>query len=124
MSHIRGKNTSVEMAVRKIIFSMGYRYRLHAKDLPGKPDLVFRKKRKVVFIHGCFWHQHKGCKDGHIPKSNGTYWKPKLRKTVKRDMANQKKLLADGWRILVVWECYLSGLEKLGKKIKNFLDTA
>jgi len=124
MGRIRDKDTSPEMAVRKLIYSMGYRYRLHGKTLPGKPDLVFRPRRKIIFVHGCFWHQHKGCKDKHIPKSNKGYWKPKLEKTVKRDKENKKRLINDGWDVLVIWECYLSDMAKLRKTIKKFLGKA
>ncbi len=122
MRRIRGKDTSPEMAIRKMIFSMGYRYRLHVKDLLGKPDLVFGTRRKIIFVHGCFWHQHEGCKDKHIPKSNINYWKPKLRKTIKRDAENKKRLINAGWDVLVVWECYLNNLIKIKKIIKEFLD--
>lgn len=123
MSRIKGENTSPELEVRRLIYSMGYRYRLHAKDLPGKPDIVFRGRRKVVFVHGCFWHQHKGCKEKHVPKSNLSYWKPKLEKTVKRDDENRRKLVRGGWEVLVVWNCYLSDIKKTKKMVKEFLIT-
>jgi len=122
MSRIKGKNTSPELIVRRLVYSMGYRYRLHAKDLPGKPDLVFRPQKKVIFVHGCFWHQHKGCKYSHIPKSNLAYWKPKLQRTLNRDKAHNKKLKKEGWDILVLWDCEIKNLKNSKKRIKQFLE--
>lgn len=121
MSRIRAKDTGPEITVRKFLYKLGYRYRLHAKDLPGKPDIVFRSKKKAIFIHGCFWHQHPGCKDNHIPKSNIQYWMPKLAKTKKRDSDNQCKLIEAGWDILVIWECQLKDLFILKNRIIDFL---
>lgn len=122
MRRIRSKDTSPEIKIRKLIHSMGYRYRLHAKELPGKPDIAFRPKNKVIFVHGCFWHQHKGCKDNHIPKSNVDYWAPKLEKTIKRDAMNKRKLKRDGWDVLTIWECEVEKkLLSTKKRILGFL---
>lgn len=122
MSNIKAKDTNPEMVVRRLIHAMGYRYRLHIKDLPGKPDLVFRPRRKVIFIHGCFWHQHEGCKVSHIPKSNLSYWLPKLEKTKKRDKTHIQQLNDKGWGVFVIWECQLKNIEIVKKKIRGFLD--
>ena len=123
MSHIKCKDTTPEIVVRKLVYSMGYRYRIHANGLPGKPDLVFRSRRKVIFVHGCFWHQHNGCKDSHIPKSNVNYWGPKLKRTKKRDAMNLEKLISTGWDVLVIWACMLNDLRKVKKIIENFLES-
>lgn len=123
MSRIKCRDTTPEIIVRKITYSMGYRYRLHGNDLPGKPDLVFRSRRKAMFVHGCFWHQHEGCKDSHIPKSNLRYWEPKLKRTKKRDAMNQEKLISAGWGVLVIWSCMLNDLEQSRNRIRNFLET-
>ncbi|ARU31746.1 very short patch repair endonuclease [Sulfuriferula sp. AH1] len=115
MAGIKGKNTKPELLVRKYLHSRGLRFRLHAKELPGKPDLVFPKYKTVVFVHGCFWHQHPRCKLAVMPGSNIEFWKQKLGANRERDQRNKKMLKALGWRILTVWECqlndrYLSGL--------------
>jgi len=106
MSRVRGKDTKPEVFVRRKLWSLGFRYRLHGK-LPGKPDLVFSKKRKVIFIHGCFWHQHKNCNRYRMPRSRLDFWLPKLEGNAKRDRMNQKLLRSLGWNYLVVWECQL-----------------
>jgi len=103
MSRIRGTDTGPEMAVRRIVHGMGFRYKLHARALPGTPDLVFPKLGKIIFVHGCFWHQHPGC--GRQPKSRLDFWKPKLFQNRERDLRNRRKLRSLGWRILIVWEC-------------------
>lgn len=123
MRNIKAKDTRPEMAVRRLIFSMGYRYRLHGKGLPGKPDLVFRKRKKVIFIHGCFWHQHEGCKKSHIPRSNLDYWLPKLEKTKNRDKQHLQNLKSDGWQTLVIWECQVKDTDALKERIQAFLDS-
>ena len=113
-----------EMIVRSSVHRMGYRHRLQAKDLPGKPDLVFRPRKKVIFVHGCFWHQHakEDCKDGRQPKSNTGYWAPKLARNVERDATNVAALKAAGWRVLVLWECdVLTGGSRLQERIRKFL---
>lgn len=100
---------------------MGYRYRLHRKDLPGRPDLAFIGKRKVIFVHGCFWHCHEGCKNSRIPESNTDYWVSKLEKNVKRDREAIDSLEAAGWRVLVVWECETKDIEALTDRLQEFL---
>ena len=124
MSRIKGSNTTVELSVRRLIHSMGYRYRIHDRTLPGKPDIVFRPRRKVIFVHGCFWHQHPNphCLDSRIPKSRQEYWIPKLERTQERDQANQQKLLEDGWNYLIVWECELRDIPALRSRVQDFLD--
>lgn len=121
MSRIRSKNTGLELTIRKLIFSMGYRYRLYGKNLVGKPDLVFLGRKKIIFVHGCFWHQHKECKMGQPPASNLAYWGPKLARTVERDKQHVETLQRDGWDVLVIWECEMKELKKLGEKIRHFL---
>ena len=124
MSVIRSTGMKPEMLVRSLVHRLGYRYRLHAKDLPGKPDLVFRPRKKVIFVHGCFWHQHakEDCKDGRQPKSNTGYWAPKLARNVERDATNLAALKAAGWRVLVLWECdVLKGGSRLPERIRKFL---
>lgn len=105
MSRICSKNTKPEMAVRKALHAAGFRFRLHVKDLPGKPDLVLPKWKTVVFIHGCFWHRHFGCKDATIPKTRTAWWDEKLSKNKKRDIIICDALIRTGWHVLVVWEC-------------------
>lgn len=124
MRRIRSKNTSPELIVRRLIYSMGYRYRLHKKDLPGKPDIVFLSRKAVIFIHGCFWHQHPepSCKSTHIPKSNQDYWGPKLESNIERDKTHLEALNRLGWRVLVLWECEISDTLMIAEKIKKFLD--
>lgn len=123
MSRIRSKNTTAELVVRKLVYRMGIRYRLHRKDLPGTPDLVFRRMRKVIFVHGCFWHQHSSpeCRIVRVPKSHVDFWLPKFEKNHKRDICNEKKLTAAGWRVLVVWECQLRNEVQLEHALKCFL---
>lgn len=122
MAKIRCKDTKPEMTVRRLVHGMGYRFRLHAKDLPGKPDLVFRKRRAAIFVHGCFWHQHPNCRSSRIPKSNTLYWQAKLERNVDRDAKNIGKLQEQRWRVLTVWECDLSDLESVAATITRFLD--
>ena len=123
MSHIRAKGMKPEMLVRRLAHSMGYRYRLHRKDLPGKPDLVFPSLRKVIFVHGCFWHQHAdpACKIARIPKSNRGYWLPKLERNAVRDMEHAAKFDGLGWEVLVLWECEVEGCAGLRERIREFL---
>ena len=123
MRRIHSKNTLPELTVRRLIHGMGYRYRLHANDLPGKPDIVFRNRKKVIFVHGCFWHQHKAkaCKNARKPKTNKKFWSTKLERNVLRDKENQKSLKEIGWKILVIWECELKNLAKLKSRIEGFL---
>ena len=124
MSHIKSKNTKPEITVRKIIYSLGYRYRLHRKDLPGKPDLAFIKKKKVIFINGCFWHGHSGCKKSALPDTNYEFWNDKIKKNVNRDTLNYKRLKDMGWKYLVIWQCEIKNdkLENIKSKIIHFLN--
>ncbi len=120
MRAVRGADTGPEIAVRRLVHSMGYRYGLHCKDLPGRPDLVFRRLRKVVFVHGCFWHRHN-CPAGRVPDSRRQYWESKLNGNVRRDRRNQKALRDAGWQIMTVWECELRDQERLSKRLRRFL---
>jgi DNA mismatch endonuclease (patch repair protein) len=122
MSRIRGKDTSPEMKVRSLIHRLGYRYRLHDKKLPGKPDLVFRGRRKIIFVHGCFWHGHEHCRKGQLPKSNLDYWQPKIEENKRRDEKNSNALRDAEWRILTIWQCELKNLEGLEKRVIEFLN--
>ena len=121
MSQIKGKNTKPEMRVRRLVHGLGYRYRLHTKDLPGKPDLVFPGRRKVIFVHGCYWHMHN-CRYGQVvPKTNTEFWQTKRQSNVARDERNVTSLNEDGWEILVLWECEMKDEVMLTEKIKSFL---
>lgn len=124
MSAIRSKNTKPELTVRKIVHSLGYRYRLHCSDLPGKPDLVFRRRRKVIFVHGCFWHLHptKRCADARHPKSNLAYWEPKLLRNAQRDRQQVASLKRMGWKVMVIWDCEVGNADRLIDRIVRFLD--
>lgn len=123
MSRVRGRDTKPEMKVRRLVHAMGYRYRLHRGDLPGKPDLVFPGRKKVIFVHGCFWHRHpdKKCKLARLPKSRLDFWKPKLEGNQRRDHQTQNRLRELGWEFLVVWECEMRDKELLENKIRTFL---
>ncbi len=123
MRAVRRKNTVPEMRVRKLLYTQGYRYRLHVRSLPGSPDIVFPGRKKVIFVHGCFWHQHQGpCeRKRKMPRSNRDYWLPKLKRNVLRDVRNLAVLKALGWRVLVVWECETGHREKLVARLKRFL---
>jgi DNA mismatch endonuclease (patch repair protein) len=122
MRAIRGKDTKPELAVRSMVHGLGYRFRLHRADLPGKPDLTFPARHKVVFVHGCFWHSH-GCKSGLIPKSNRDFWLPKLRRNQERDQDSLEALVQLGWKPLVVWECELKHTLALQHRLKRFLES-
>lgn len=126
MRAIRSKDMKPEMRVRRLAHAMGYRFRLHRKDLAGKPDLVFPSRRAVIFVHGCFWHQHPdpSCKDARLPKSNLEYWKPKLERNQRRDTQNQAELEGGGWRVLVIWECETIDGDAMSRRIRDFLDGA
>jgi DNA mismatch endonuclease, patch repair protein len=121
MRRIRSKDMRPELAVRSLVHRLGYRFRLHRKDLPGKPDLVFPSRKKVIFVHGCFWHSHEGCKVAHLPKSNTGYWGPKLERNRARDAKHLETLTASGWKALIIWECEVIVPESLTKKVKRFL---
>lgn len=120
MRAIRSKDMLPELTVRSLAHKLGYRFRLHRKDLPGKPDLVFAARRKVIFVHGCFWHSHN-CKAAHIPKSNLDYWVPKLERNQLRDGKNLEALRADGWQSLVIWECETRDEGAMRKRLARFL---
>ena len=121
MASVRQKGTAAEIAVRKILFNAGYRYRLNADDLPGKPDIVNRKKNKLIFVHGCFWHGHSNCKKARLPKTNYEYWRTKIRKNVERDRRVYEKLRERGWYVLIVWECELSNQDAVSQKLTHFM---
>jgi len=121
MSRNRGKDTSPEIIVRQQLYSLGYRYRLHRKDLPGCPDMVFSAKKKVIFINGCYWHRHS-CKKGRSkPETRKDFWQTKFFRTKQRDKENRKQLKKLGWQILTIWECQVKDLEKLKKMVTKFL---
>ena len=103
MAKVGGRDTRPEMDVRRQLFSNGYRYRLHARDLPGRPDIIFRKRRKAIFVHGCFWHRHNGCPRATVPKTRQTFWLEKFERNKARDARSEEALLAMGWNILVIW---------------------
>ena len=123
MARIRSKNTNPELAVRKIVHSLGYRFRLHCPKLPGKPDLVLARHKAIIFVHGCFWHRHPDphCKLARLPKSGLEFWLPKLNSNRDRDIRNQAELRCMGWKILTVWECELRDSERLTAVIRAFL---
>lgn len=123
MRAVKGKNTKPEMAVRRLVHGMGYRYRLHRKDLPGKPDLAFGPRKKAVFVHGCFWHQHchPECRRARMPLTRVQYWRPKLERNRERDGCNVADLTRLGWDVLVVWECWLRDIDRTSDSLKAFL---
>jgi DNA mismatch endonuclease, patch repair protein len=122
MSQIRSKHTQPELRVRGLVHRLGYRFRLHRKDLPGAPDMVFPGRKKVVFVHGCFWHCHSRCNVSHLPKTRRAYWRDKLVGNVERDKANRRRLRQSGWSVLIVWECETRDIEKLRNRVRTFLD--
>ena len=107
MSHVRGKDTKPEVMVRQFLFAQGFRYRLYRKDLPGKPDIVLPKYKTVIFINGCFWHGHSGCKYATIPEANHDFWLAKISGNVERDKSNYAKLFELGWKVIEIWQCEL-----------------
>lgn len=107
MSHIRGKDTKIEVKVRSYLFRQGFRFRKNVRKLPGTPDIVLPKYKTVIFVHGCFWHQHPFCKEAHIPKTREDYWVEKLDRNVEKDKKNYQKLEELGWKVIVIWECEL-----------------
>jgi len=126
MSRIRGKDTQVEVKVRKYLFSKGFRYRKNVTDLPGKPDIVLPKYKTVVFIHGCFWHRHPGCKYSYTPKSNIEFWEKKFSANIKNDDIKRKQLEDDGWRVIVLWECDVERRfeQTMEKLVSELLETS
>ena len=121
MSRIRSRDTKPEIAVRRIAHGLGFRFRLHRKDLPGCPDIVFPKYRSVIFVHGCFWHRHPSCKIASSPKTNVEYWENKFRRNVVRDARNQTLLRKLGWRVMVIWECEVKDREAVAQRISTYL---
>ena len=120
MSRIRGTNTKPELAVRRALHALGYRYRIHGRGLPGRPDLVFGARRTVVFVHGCFWHRH-GCKKTSMPKSRQDFWAAKFAATIERDRRNAEKLAQEGWRVFEAWECEIDKDATLVDRLVEFL---
>jgi DNA mismatch endonuclease, patch repair protein len=123
MRRIKSKGMKPELTVRRAVHRMGYRYSLHHPELPGKPDLVLKRLRKIIEVRGCFWHQHRGCVDSHIPKSKTDYWAPKLSRNKRRDATNLRKLRRLGWDVLVIWECFAKDPARLAKRLQAFLES-
>lgn len=123
MSKVRSKDTAPELLVRRLIFGMGYRYRLHVAGLPGKPDIVMIGRRKVIDVRGCFWHGHEGCKYGLLPKSRKKFWAAKITRNRQRDSDNLRSLEGSGWSVLVVWQCELKSVELLKTKLYEFIES-
>ena len=121
MQAVKQKDTGPEMALRRLLHRAGYRFRLHRKDLPGKPDIVFPIRKKAIFVHGCFWHAH-GCKKGQAPKSKLNYWGPKLAQNVARDARKEAELGAAGWKVLTVWQCEIEDIEAIWPRIQEFVE--
>ena len=122
MAAIRSKDTAPELLVRRSAHRLGYRFRLHRRDLPGKPDLVFPRLRKAIFVHGCFWHQHADCREGRVPGTNRSYWGPKLARTVERDRLAVEALRSSGWDVLTIWECEMGDPSALSARLAQFLE--
>ena len=121
MSRIKSGNTKPEIVVRSLLHNMGYRFRLHRKDLPGKPDIALPRYNSVIFVHGCFWHRHKECKNASNPKTKKTFWREKFKANVNRDRKVQKELKSMGWRILIIWECELAEVDSVINKLEDYL---
>lgn len=121
MRAVKSKNTAPEMIVRKLIYNLGYRYRLHGSHLPGNPDIFLNKKKKAIFIHGCFWHGHSCARGNRVPSNNNTYWVNKINRNKERDKRNYEALSEIGWQILIIWECDLKKIEIVREKLANFL---
>jgi DNA mismatch endonuclease (patch repair protein) len=121
MSRIRGKDTKPEKLVRSLLHRMGYRFRLHRRDLPGTPDIVLPKYKTVLFVHGCFWHRHKSCKYAYTPKSRVEFWQEKFRSNVDRDKKARRALKQNGWQVVVIWECQTKDLDRLASRLDRCL---
>jgi len=121
MRRIRSKNMAPEVAVRRMVHALGYRFRLHRRDLPGAPDLVLPRLKKVIFVHGCFWHQHSECREGRVPGTRQEYWRPKLLRNVERDAENERRIYELGWSALTVWECELKNARGVRQRLARFL---
>lgn len=122
MARVQSKNTKPELTVRRLVHGLGFRYRLHRKDLPGRPDLVFPSRRKVIFVNGCFWHNHANCAKVRIPQTNSEYWVSKIERNSDRDRRNLLLLHESGWQVETIWECQLNDLDALATRIVSFLD--
>jgi DNA mismatch endonuclease (patch repair protein) len=123
MQAVKSKNTSPELLVRRLLHARGYRYRLHRSDLPGNPDIVFFRQKKVLFIHGCFWHGHDCARGSRIPKTNTEYWTAKVSRNRSRDAKVRKRLQSDRWKVLTLWECELRNEVAILKKLERFLES-
>ena len=121
MSRIKAADTKPEVIVRSILHRLGYRFSLHRKDLPGRPDIVLPRYRTVIYVHGCFWHRHRQCKYAYTPKSRLEFWNKKFDENIKRDQRQVRRLRRLGWRSLVVWECQINRPESLGRRLERFL---
>lgn len=124
MARVKSKGMKPEMKVRRLLHGLGYRYRLHRSDLPGQPDLVFPSRRKVVFVNGCFWHNHSGCPRVRVPVANRNYWLSKLSRTKTRDERNIGLLKGSGWAVMTVWECQLRNMDSVAKQLVDFIEDA
>lgn len=123
MSRVAGRDTKPELIVRSLLHRMGYRFRIHRTDLPGRPDITLPRHKKTIFVHGCFWHGHIGCPRAKRPSTNEVFWNRKLDKNMERDTENMAKLEALGWSVLVVWQCEAKNSLKLRQKIENYMKT-
>jgi len=121
MARVKGRDTAPEMIVRSLLHRLGFRFRLHRKDLPGKPDIVLPKYKTVIFVHGCFWHQHEDCKASVRPTSNIEYWSKKLDRNIARDEENKAALKAEGWHVVILWECEIKDTEGLRRKLPKLI---
>jgi DNA mismatch endonuclease (patch repair protein) len=124
MARIKGRDTAPERAVRSVIHLLGYRFRLHRKDLPGRPDIVLPRLHLVVFVHGCFWHRHQGCTNCTTPTTNRAFWLAKFKANVERDARNQRALRRSGWRVVTIWECETEAPDRLRRRVSAVLDRA
>ena len=122
MSRIRSVNSKPEVLVRSLLHRLGYRFRKNLKTLPGKPDIVLKRHNTIIFVHGCFWHRHKGCKRSNVPKSNQDYWEPKLAGNVLRDRKHKASLKSLGWKVFTVWECETKDITKLSNKLRRIFN--
>ncbi|MGO8669990.1 MAG: very short patch repair endonuclease [Capsulimonadaceae bacterium] len=123
MSRVRAKDTKPELAVRRLLHNLGYRFRLHRTDLPGTPDIVLPRFRAVILVHGCFWHGHEGCKKSALPTSNEAFWSGKIGQNIARDRDQMSSLTAAGWRVISVWQCEIRDLDRLSLRLRSFLDS-
>lgn len=123
MARVKGKDTKPELMARRLVHGLGYRFRLHGTDLPGRPDMVFPGRRAVIFVHGCFWHRHPdpSCRLARLPKSRLDFWEPKLSRNRARDLDVEQRLNESGWRVLILWECELRDLTVVASKVRDFL---